>query len=409
MAGLTPDFGSLNQSSSAGFANPLATNNVAQVIANVGDTFGIPRVGVSQFLNSGRFVTPQYGQAQADDTPPNGTGPNNFNDVASWGNQMLSNNNGGNNSGGGGGGGGDSQLTQLQKAAASGGLNPSQLNDYNRLMAEQGLGDINGQISDAYQPAINATNDAMRIAKEGATGQESSTLRNYDTGNANIDAESAQLNKDTTNKQTDFNQTVASALEQAIRSFNALKQQGISRFGGSSSAGGALGELASQEFFRQQGQTNTEQTKGNRQFADEFAKIGTYVGQKKTALDNWKLDAMDKIKQNLSETLNVIAARRGDIEANKTKDKIGALQTAKANVDAALTADKQFRQGLALAAITQAQQVAQRSFTPAEKNATLTAFGIPLNGVSDGTTQNSVVPLGPGQRDQFGNLINPTG
>ena len=267
--------------------------------------------------------------------------------------------------------------------------------------------DYSQQISDAYAPSLSALDQAIVAANQGATGQEESVDRNFTSSVDKTNTESGQLKSDTTDQQTQFNKVIRSAYEEAVRAFNALSQQRNARFGGGSSAGQAVGELANQEFFRQQGNITEQQSTGNLQFAKEFGRIGTYIGQKLTDLDNWKKDAVGQIKQNLSDTLVAIAQNKGQIEANKTKDKIAALQVARENVQKASDADTAFRQNLALTSISQAQEISGRSFTPAEINAQLTEWGIPLRGVSVGGGQGGTTPTGNpgGQQDEFGNLI----
>ena len=304
---------------------------------------------------------------------------------------------------------GDSRQRQLEKIGESGALNPSEREELERYRSGGGTPDYSQEISEGYAPALSALDQAIAAAGQGATTQEESIGRNYASGIEKTAAESAQLTGDTTEQQTAFNKIIRSAYEEAVRAFNALNQQRVSRFGGGSSAGQAVGELAQQEFFRQQGNVTEQQTTGNLQFAKEFANIGRYIGQKKTDLENWKLDAVGQIKQNLTDTLVAIAQNRGQIESNKTRDKLAALQTARENVQRVSDADTAFRQNLALTSIGQAQEIAGRAFTPAEINAQLAAWGIPLRGISRGGGQGTTAPTGlPGgqQQDEFGNLIN---
>lgn len=274
------------------------------------------------------------------------------------------------------------------------------------------MGDLNNEISEAYGPALEALGMAESSARTGATGQEETVGRNYESEAAKAAAEKGQLTSETGQRQNQFNKTIRSAYEDAVRAYNALNQQRTARFGGGSSAGGAIGELASQEYFRQQGSIGEQQTQGDLQFANEFSKIGTYIGNKLTDLDNWKKDTMTQIKQNLSDTLVSIAQRRGDIEANKTKDKLAALQGAVARVQSVQDADKSFRQNLALASISQAQEISGRAFTPSEINARLSEWGIPMTGVSSGGGQGGGTanirynPATGKYEDELGNAVN---
>lgn len=290
-------------------------------------------------------------------------------------------------------GGGSPTTTQTQVAAPSG---------------SNGGGDVNtSDISDAYAPALQAIAEAENALRGNASAQEESVGRNYQSSLDQTNTESAQLKTETSQRQDQFNKQLRSAYENAVRAYNALNQQKIAKFGGGSSAGGAVGELAQQEYFKQQGNINDQQSQGDLQFSGEFSKIGSYIGKKLTDLDNWKKDTMSQIQQNLSSALAEISARRGDVESNKTRDKLALLQSARDRVAAVQDANRSFMQQLAVASLSQAQQISGRAFTPTEIQATLQQWGIPLNGVS-GVTGQTPTPTGRpnDQYDEFGNLIN---
>lgn len=273
--------------------------------------------------------------------------------------------------------------------------------------SNDGGGDGGGDISDAYAPALQAIAEAENALRGNANAQEESVGRNYQSSLDQTNTESAQLKTETSQRQDQFNKQLRSAYENAVRAYNALNQQKIAKFGGGSSAGGAVGELAQQEYFKQQGNINDQQSQGDLQFSNEFSKIGSYIGKKLTDLDNWKKDTMSQIQQNLSSALAEISARRGDVESNKTRDKLALLQSARDRVAAVQDANRSFMQQLAVASLSQAQQISGRAFTPTEIQATLQQWGIPLNGVS-GVTGQTPTPTGRpnDQYDEFGNLIN---
>ena len=281
--------------------------------------------------------------------------------------------------------------------------------DYNLQQSLAREREMASQISDAYAPALAALDQAVGVVNQGANTQQESVDRNYQTSVGNADTESATLNSQTQQRQGDFKQTLKSAYEEAIRAYNALNQQKQARFGGGSSAGGAVGELANQEFFRQQGNIESEGVKGEREFASEFSNISNYISQKKTDLDNWRQDAIGKIQQSLQESLLQISMRKGDVEANKTRDKVAALQAAVQNAQAVQNTNMQFMQSLALNSIGQMQQVAGRAFSPTEIKAVLSQWGISTPGASGNTQGGSQIVGnfgGKGTEDQFSGLTN---
>ena len=273
--------------------------------------------------------------------------------------------------------------------------------------AGQGQGDLSTQISEAYQPAIDALGFADSTARTGAADEEASTIRNWQTGVDRAGQEQTTLTGDQQLKQDAFNKELKSAYEKSLRLYNALKQQGIARYGGGSSAGEFISDLSRQEMFKQQRDIGEQQSTGDVAFAKQFAQIGQYIGNKITDLDNWKFDAMGQIKQNLGKTLVEISQRRGEIEGNKTKDKIAALQIAKDKVELIQQNDIKFRRDLALASISQAQEISGRAFTAAEISARLAEWGIPMNGATSTAGSSSILAniSGPQKKDEFGNLI----
>ncbi len=227
-------------------------------------------------------------------------------------------------------------------------------------------GDMSSQISDAYQPALNALGEYQNAVQSGYQGDVSNIGQQYANTQQATTQQGQQLETSTNTEQDAFNKMLSSAYDDAVRAYNALKQQGINRFGGASSAGQAVGELAQQEFARQQGKTAQQGLQGTQQFAAERTKIKNYISQKMNDLDSWKNTALNDLKKNLNDSLANIAMRRGDIEANKTKDKLAALQSAVQQSQQIASTDRQFRQQLALAAVNQLQTVSGRVFTPQE-------------------------------------------
>lgn len=96
--------------------------------------------------------------------------------------------------------------------------------------------DFSQQISDAYAPALSALTQAEQYIREGGAEQEASVQRNYDNMYGKTVSEGEDLKSATADRQGQFNQTLKSAYEEAIRAFNALGQQARSRSGGGGGA-----------------------------------------------------------------------------------------------------------------------------------------------------------------------------
>jgi hypothetical protein len=117
-----------------------------------------------------------------------------------------------------------------------------------------------------------------------------------------------------------------SALSAAIRSYNALNQSRISRFGGSSSAGAAVGELAQQEFFKNQGNIQQsvqeevssllrQRVAAQQYYDDELNRIGTEARSQLNELSKQYTNALSAINTNRSMLQAEKANRKLDVRS----------------------------------------------------------------------------------------------
>lgn len=249
-------------------------------------------------------------------------------------------------------------------------------------------------LSELYRPALDAANESERLVREGAQSDLTSLDARISQARDQYNTQQTQLIDDTNSEQTKFNKTLRSALGEAIQSYNALQQQGRARFGGYSSAGQAIGELARQEFFKQQGNINQKGVEGTEEFAKERGRIKSFIAQKNSDLDIYKEEAIREIQGNLKTQLATISARRGEIESNKTRDKLALLQDAQNQVRAIQDEDRRLRQEIAANSIMQMQQISGRAFSPNEIKAYMEefAFGIPTSiAPAQGTNLNPAI------------------
>lgn len=128
-------------------------------------------------------------------------------------------------------------------------------------------------------------------------------------------------------------QSKQSAQNEAIRNFNALSQNNQSRFGNSSSVGGAISEIVSQEFLRNQGQTRQA-------FQNSIDKVYSYEAQAnqtyQLALEKLK-DIADKIAavhQGFQDGMLQVAMQRTTNEQARSAARIDLMRSALDNARA---------------------------------------------------------------------------
>lgn len=267
-------------------------------------------------------------------------------------------------------------------------------------------------VNEAYAPLLAALDSYAGTLNEGYGRDTGNINDQYVSGGKKVDTESAQLNSSVDANQSQYNNSLTSAYQDAIRAYNALAQQGNARFGGASSAGQAMGELANQEFFRQQGNINQQQASGDLQFAQEKTKVRDYITGKKDDLDNWKTQALGQLKSNLDTALSQIQQQKGVAEANKTKDRLAILQAAQQTADNIHMADVQFRKDLVSNAISSLQNTLGRALTLEEINTISNEYQnalIPSSGNlnSQAASTNPALKNVANTSDQFSSLVTP--
>lgn len=275
-------------------------------------------------------------------------------------------------------------------------------------------GPSQAEIDAAFSPLFSAFNQAESAVRGNYQTDVAGVDKRYQTYDKQYEDERSRLRGEAEDKQSDFNQTLRSALDEAVRAYNALDQQRIARFGGGSSAGQAVGELARQEFFRQQGNVQQEGVRGEREFAKEFANIGQFIAQKKSELDLWKEEALGELKKNLNTQLANIQSQRGQAESAKAQARLSIIQDSINRARAIQDQDTQFRQNLAIAGLNQLQESAGRTFTPEEINAVVKQFmggdsSIGATQASSGIDPRNLALYNPNARQTQDELSNLQG
>lgn len=264
---------------------------------------------------------------------------------------------------------------------------------------------LDSEISDMYKQYIGVFDQIGDSVKKQGDQDNAAVERQYQEGYKKAQGEGQDLQQDLTNRVGDFNESFRSAVSDAIRAFQGLNQQRMSRYGGGSSVGGALGELANTEFLRNQGKLLAQRASGEQAFNLEGSRLKKYVDEKISAWDGWKADALDKIRTNVTNSLNEIALRKGDAELNKTKDRIALLQDSINRARQVQDMDTQFRQNLTSYAVQKSAELSGNNFSIKDIPGIVNQLmGYNILGSSGGST--GTVSTKPGVKyDEFGNLI----
>lgn len=226
--------------------------------------------------------------------------------------------------------------------------------------------DLASMISDMYAPALAALQQIEGTLAGSRDTSLSNTEKDFEEGRGTISREQKELEESLGSQSRQLEKSGQSAFAEATRNLNSLFQSLASRFGAGSSAGLAGGELIGQEFVRNQGKMREQLEQGRQSIAMETTKMKNYIADKSSQLEKWKRDAVSKINENFQNAMNEIAMRRGDVEANKTRDRIAALQDSVNRAKEIENREREFKQGLAQFAVETLQSTSARGFTPQE-------------------------------------------
>lgn len=194
-------------------------------------------------------------------------------------------------------------------------------------------GPSDAELDAIYNPLISALDSQIGTARESAEGQKKLATQYRDDQLSNLGTKKEQELTTLEGQQDEFQGNLRSALEDAVRSYKALDQQARSRFGAGSSAGEAVGELARQEFFRNQGSLQKEEVRELGKIRQAKTAINLFFVEEEQRLNRDAQTRLTQIEDALRDTINGINTQRAGLESDRASKRLQALQQAR--VDAA--------------------------------------------------------------------------
>lgn len=264
-----------------------------------------------------------------------------------------------------------------------------------------GQPDTNRLIDEAYGGLMSAYGQQEEAAKFGAGESKKNIEAKYGSDVEKTNAELNKLMRDIELNRQRFAQSGFAAESQNVGDYNALEQRANVRYGGGSSLGDLMRELAAKEYYKQQGGLRQQRLAGETDFANNINDTQLFFQQKISDLDLWKNEALSKVEDNLKSILANISTQRGQGEANKANAKLAALQQAQADAKNIQAADVQFRNTLFTTYLQQQQETMGRSFTPAEIANLYSTFNSPVFSPNQQAYANfSYNPAAFGKKDE---------
>lgn len=301
--------------------------------------------------------------------------------------------------------------TLLQQLAKMGARNPIQEAQFQKLKAQQGggVGSGNAELDKLYAGLLGEFGKQEELARGGAGRSREDVLARFGFGEKTAQSDLEAALTGLSGEKKSFLQSVGDALNQNVVDFNALNQRAGVRYGGGSSLGDLMRELAGKELTKQQGLTRREGFAGEAKFAGMIADAKKFMQSKVGELTLWKNESLNKIQDNLQARLADISSQRTATEAEKARAKLGILQEARAQAQQIAQTDAQLRTDIASAYVANLQEIEGRALTPEEVQGVYSAFSniefSPFGQAAEQTGGFIPGKLSPEQEDELGQLF----
>jgi hypothetical protein len=273
---------------------------------------------------SGGFIGPVYsgsvqpaGQVQGVQAPTPVSNPS----TEPWANASMANQS--YNSG-------DSKLTELSKMGSS--RNPSQESEYQALLSQQNQNNVpqgpsEGEINSIYDPTMNVLNQTESAVRQDFPTVLEAANKAWETAYAELEASKNKVADTITTAGNKAVQTKENALSAARRLFGELRQGYQQRFGGSTSAGQAAGELANVEQMRQQGGIQQNYQNTDQEISQMKVQLDKDYEVGSAKINQAKVEAVAQANRDFQNKILEISSQRGQVESAKAAAKLDALNT----------------------------------------------------------------------------------
>lgn len=274
-------------------------------------------------------------------------------------------------------GGGDSQLAQLQKAAASGGLNPTQQAQLNALQAAQDpYAGLRSQISSGWDNYLGSLNDTAGFFDQQKTAQQGIAQSQYDQGVSQVNDQRAKSLRD-----------IANTTRNAFQAGN--------NYLGSLGAGDS--SAANQYAFAINQQANKQTGDLNNYVNSQLQGLKSTYDQQQNQIASWFAQQQANLKQQIAQGQLSKSQDIANLSKNILDQAIQATNEARAN------AQNQYNALLSWAS-NNATSIGQLTNNISQIPQAMGQFNL-LGGAGGGTPLYGGAPSASTKTDIFGNPI----
>ena len=176
-----------------------------------------------------------------------------------------------------------------------------------------------------YNPLIAAANERYNTLQSQIPGYLKDIENTGETQKQPFEERLTEGTKELTTQEQQTRDAEKSAIAQARKLFNELKQYNLARFGSGSSAGQATMELLGRSTSGNIGQATDTAQKNVAIIKDNLIKLGNFVTQQKSNIDKEVESKKTAAKQWFQERLDQINADKAMLESQKAQARYSAL------------------------------------------------------------------------------------
>jgi len=190
-------------------------------------------------------------------------------------------------------------------------------------------GPSSSELDAAFSPLFQSLSEAESNRRAEAT-EASGMIDKYRTEDlAALEKNRSGLDESIKTESQELYNTRTSALSEARRALSGLKQQAMAGFGAGSSTGGAVMELAGEQFARNQGQIEQLNLTNQRKLSEYALSVRNYYDQEETRIRRESESQMMAIQQQLRQSLEQISSQRYSLQSQKQQAQMNLVQQAR--------------------------------------------------------------------------------
>lgn len=214
--------------------------------------------------------------------------------------------------------------------------------------AQEQQAQLEGQINDVYNPQFDYLNQTEQFYKKQLPGYQQEANQNYDVNKQLLGTSLSNAQTGINTQETQGKRATEDAMAKARRIFMEQQIGNQQRFGGSSSAGGAMSELLARNLQSEQGQIGRQATDYTQQIGQLRQQAQQKYDDSILQIEQQKQKALNDIQREFDQKMMEIGNNRTQLTSAKAQMKLQALMDLRNQTFAVQQQEAQVKQALQL-------------------------------------------------------------